>query len=157
MAIKIAKTRDWPREEREAVIAEIAVLRKVVQPQAVQFWGVSTKPTGELILVSELMQGDLAHLLNDDKRQAFTIEQKLRMLRDAACGLRWLHDLSRIIHRDLKRANLLYDGSFRVKVADFGLSEFSKGSHLDKGGPKGSPLYSAPEASLSSLRSVSPS
>lgn len=60
-------------------------------------------------------------------------------------GLRYMHDTLRVIHRDIKLGNLLYDMSGRVKVADFGLAVPLK-SHVNKAKTfVGSLTHMAPE------------
>jgi serine/threonine protein kinase len=73
---------------------------------------------------------------------------RLKMARDTALGTNWLHNISHIIHRDLKTANLLYDeNSGRVCVTDFGLSQAlaPQAKAKDRFGPRGSALFMAPE------------
>ena len=73
---------------------------------------------------------------------------RLKMARDTALGTNWLHNISHIIHRDLKSANLLWDSaSNRVCVTDFGLSQAlaPEASAQDRFGPRGSALFMAPE------------
>lgn len=48
-----------------------------------------------------------------------------RALRDAACGLAYLHSLD-VIHRDVKMLNLMLDARNRVKLIDFGLAKASR-------------------------------
>jgi serine/threonine-protein kinase CTR1 len=63
--------------------------------------------------------------------------------------MRYLHQLG-IIHRDLKPGNLLVNGAWQVKVADFGLSRMS-GKEMTRG--VGTPVYTAPEALAGSMYS----
>lgn len=73
---------------------------------------------------------------------------RMKMARDTALGTNWLHNISHIIHRDLKTANLLWDAaSGRVCVTDFGLSQAlaPEASAQDRFGPRGSALFMAPE------------
>jgi serine/threonine protein kinase len=71
-------------------------------------------------------------------------ERRLRMARGAALGMAYLHSRSPpIIHRDLKSPNLLVDDSWRVKVADFGLSGLQGAGELPA--DRLNPLWAAPE------------
>jgi hypothetical protein len=59
----------------------------------------------------------------------------------------WLHGMHPpILHQDLKPSNLLHDGSGKVKVCDFGLSQvIPEGEEFFNLQPRGTPLYMAPE------------
>jgi len=74
---------------------------------------------------------------------------RMKMARDAALGMNWLHRSNPIfIHRDLKSSNLLVDDKMQVKVCDFGLSQLiprEAPKMKDKQNAKGTPLWMAPE------------
>jgi len=76
-------------------------MRKIFHPNVVLFLGVATGTDGQIIIVSELMRGDLDHTIYDQHRDVISIERKLRMIRDAALGINWLHGICNIIHRSV--------------------------------------------------------
>ncbi|GJZ21971.1 kinase-like domain, phloem protein 2-like protein [Tanacetum coccineum] len=83
------------------------------------------KEEDEMILIYELAShGSLDRILHD---VALTWTQRLKICLDAAKGLSFLHDPNgtqqRILHCDIKSANILLDESLNAKVADFGLSK----------------------------------
>ena len=95
----------------------------------------------EPMLVMEFMAyGSLYDLLHN---QSLSIDGELisPILQDVARGARFLHAADpKIIHGDLKAANVLVDGRFRAKISDFGLS--AKKKYL---GACGTPYWMAPE------------
>jgi serine/threonine protein kinase len=101
--------------------------------------------------VSELLHTDLERLLRSE--QVLELSERVRMAKDAALGMNWLHGISGIIHRDLKPANLLVDSNLTVKLTDFGFAQLRperEDEFLEdgKGGAKGTPLWMAPEIML---------
>ncbi|GJZ95095.1 kinase-like domain, phloem protein 2-like protein [Tanacetum coccineum] len=80
---------------------------------------------GEMILIYEYASGgSLDRLLSS---AALTWTQRLRICLDAAKGLSFLHDPNgtqqRVLHCDIKSANILLDKNMTAKVSDFGLSK----------------------------------
>lgn len=63
---------------------------------------------GHLMIVTELMpKGSLGDLLANTKIE-ITLLQKIKMMKDIALGMNWLHcSKPPIIHRDLKPSNVL--------------------------------------------------
>jgi serine/threonine protein kinase len=112
--------------------------------------GACTVP-GKMMIVTELMRGDLERLILEEQVN-LSMLTRMKMARDAALGMLWLHSSNpQIIHRDLKASNLLVDDNLNCKICDFGLSQFTpKGKHLIDGkeGAKGTPLWMAPEVMM---------
>ena len=74
------------------------------------------------MIVTELMKSDLQTVLDDEDFQA-PILVRIRMAKDVALGMNWLHsNKPSILHRDLNPSNLLVDENMHVKIADYGLS-----------------------------------
>ncbi|KAJ0697747.1 putative protein kinase RLK-Pelle-LRR-III family [Helianthus annuus] len=81
---------------------------------------------GEKILVYEhASNGSLDRHLSSN---VLTWAQRLKICLDAAKGLKYLHDHrgthQRILHRDIKSANILLDDNWNAKLSDMGLSKF---------------------------------
>nr|GEY72303.1 protein kinase-like domain, phloem protein 2-like protein [Tanacetum cinerariifolium] len=107
------------------------------------------KEEGETILVYEYAsRGSLDRLLSD---VTLTWTQRIKICLDAAKGLSFLHDPNgtqqRVLHCDLKSANILLDNNMTAKVSDFGLSKMGPASqqysHLITT-PVGTPGYCDP-------------
>ena len=115
---------------------------------------------GRILLVMEYMPGgSLGDLLEQRKRplphsRAIAITRRVLMALQAAHE----HPL-RIVHRDVKPSNILFDANGDAHLGDFGLAQFGRASETE-GSPgllrAGTPLYVAPEQ-LSGDGIVSPS
>jgi len=107
----------------------------------VQVMGSVIARKDEPMLVMEFMEyGSLYDLLHNE---TIMVDGELifPILQDIARGARFLHAADpKIIHGDLKAANVLVDGRFRAKIADFGLSAKKKCL-----GATGTPYWMAPE------------
>lgn len=132
---------------------EVEIMSKIYHPNIVLFMGACTQP-GTMAIITELLKCDLETLLrtkdSPPKPRDIPLLKRMKMAKDAALGMTWLHGSNpAIIHRDLKCGNLLVDENGTVKICDFGLSAIKpKGAAAIRDGvegPKGTPLWMAPE------------
>lgn len=127
--------------------ANLCFCSTIFHPNICLFMGACTLP-GNFFIVSEFMpKGDMERMLRDKNIQ-FSLYQRMKMAKDAALGMNWLHCSNPMfIHRDLKSSNLLVDENGRVKVCDFGLSQIKQHGEVlkDLDSAKGTPLWMAPE------------
>eukprot|EP01059_Diplonema_ambulator_P001809 TRINITY_DN11528_c0_g1_i1.p1 TRINITY_DN11528_c0_g1~~TRINITY_DN11528_c0_g1_i1.p1 ORF type:complete len:329 (+),score=105.22 TRINITY_DN11528_c0_g1_i1:436-1422(+) len=79
-----------------------------------------------------------------DDGKVFEAWQVLRWFAQLAAALRHLHG-SKVLHRDLKSANVFLDSEERVKLGDFGLSRNAEDDENFSGQQVGTPYYFAPE------------
>jgi serine/threonine protein kinase len=81
-----------------------------------------------------------------------TANERILVLSDVARGLAYLHSQVRVIHRDVKSANVLLDEGCRGRIGDFGISRSLKDdgggitcTHLQTEHVLGTQVYMAPE------------
>lgn len=122
---------------------EILLMSTMNHPNVLGFVGAVLDPdAGNIALVTELCErGTLYDLLHSAEPLPWS--RRLKMARDIAMGMDYLHTKAGIIQRDLKSANLLVTRAYDVRVADFGLSrELAPGR---MGTYCGTPATMAPE------------
>jgi len=146
--------------DMECLITEVNIMMKNSHPNIMTLIGVCPKTKeGKTLIVMELEDGDLFHLLvGDDGKPtpvalAMTMFDRLKLIKDAALGMEFLHSIDpAIIHRDLKLENLMYkrvDNSYLVRLSDFGLSAYKprEVKKLSSDG-RGNNLTKAPEVMM---------
>jgi serine/threonine protein kinase len=139
--------------ELKALHAEIELMRKFEHPNIVKFLTSYTTDDGFPAVVMELCSGGsywerLQSLRKEELEVRFFTCDFVKVLREAACGMVYLHSCQPpVIHRDLKAANILLDGNDTAKVADFGISRLQETTDVSKtkNGSTGTLHYMAPE------------
>jgi serine/threonine protein kinase len=123
VAVKIPKVGTC--QDITSWITEMEIMRRNWHPNIALYMGTCVKD-GVLMIVMELLHGDLHHLLHETKEE-LSLFTRMKMCRDVALGMNWLHKtVPTIIHKDLKTSNLLVEKigtEYRLKVADFGISQ----------------------------------
>ena len=85
-------------------------------------------------------------LSQSEKKHRVKEEVVWNILTQLCAALRYLHDVKRIVHRDLAPSNILIDQDFNIKLADFGLAKrFGTNSVSVMKSFVGTILYSCPE------------
>ncbi|KAF8019727.1 hypothetical protein BT93_G0430 [Corymbia citriodora subsp. variegata] len=101
---------------------EISLLSQFDHENIVRYLG-SDKDDKKLYIFLELMtKGSLATLYHNYELRDSEVSEFTRQILN---GLEYLHD-QKVVHRDIKCANILVDVSGSVKLADFGLAKATK-------------------------------
>lgn len=88
-----------------------------------------------MYMVTPYMDHDLSGLLDNPSVQ-FTIPQIKCYLKQLLQGLEYLHE-NKILHRDMKAANLLINNKGILQIGDFGLARHYDGPIPTRGGGGG--------------------
>ncbi|KAL9442764.1 hypothetical protein AB3S75_016186 [Citrus x aurantiifolia] len=147
IAAKILKTCLNKRVEAQ-FMAEIGTIGRTYHINLVRLYGFCYDQTKAALVYEYMENGSLDKYLFTDT-EVLKWEKLLDIAIGTARGIAYLHEEcnQRIIHYDIKPANILLDAKFSAKVADFGLAKLCnpENTHDSTSGYRGTPGYSAPE------------
>ena len=114
--------------QEKGVVREIRALCKLAKyKQVVDYYSIVDSEPDFHFIVLELMEGDLADLILQEKRALADSSTMAKLVSDMVKGLSYLHNQTPqpILHCDLKSGNVLYTNvpNLRLKLADFGLAK----------------------------------
>ena len=142
VAIKVPTSERLAKPEHaEEYLAEARTLASLDHPNLVPVYDVGRTDDGSCYVVYKFIEGrDLATSIAEDRP---SFEESAELIATVAGALHHAHE-RRLVHRDVKPANILVEETGRPYVADFGLAlreeDFGKGS-----GVAGTPAYMSPE------------
>ncbi|XP_035993800.1 receptor-interacting serine/threonine-protein kinase 2 isoform X3 [Fundulus heteroclitus] len=152
VAIKCLKLDSVGERERNCLLKEAEVLHKARFNHIIQIFGICNEPEFFCIVTEFMSNGSLDQLLHEKELYpVLAWPLRLRILHEIALGVNFLHNMTPpLLHHDLKTQNILLDGEFHVKIADFGLSKWrqlsvSKGSGSKPTEMEGTVIYMPPE------------
>ncbi|KAK1258319.1 Receptor-like cytosolic serine/threonine-protein kinase RBK2 [Acorus gramineus] len=140
-------TRGTQDDRTSDFLSELGIIVHISHPNAAKLIGFGIE--GGMHLVLQLSpNGSLASLLNGSReRLNWAVRYKIAI--GTAEGLRYLHEncQRRIIHRDIKAANILLTGDFAPQICDFGLAKWlpDQWTHHTMSSFEGTFGYMAPE------------
>nr|XP_009802147.1 PREDICTED: probable serine/threonine-protein kinase DDB_G0267514 isoform X2 [Nicotiana sylvestris] len=120
VAIKVLKPKQLNMDMLKEFSQEVFIMRKIRHKNVVQFIGACTRSPNLCIVTEFMSRGSIYNFLHKQKG-AFKLPTLLKAAADVSKGMNYLHQ-NKIIHRDLKTANLLMDEHGVVKVGDFGVA-----------------------------------
>ena len=142
VAIKILdKLKIVEKEDLERIIREMRMLSELDNEHVIKVYQIYEDDNHYLIIMEYCEGGELFNYIVEKQRlseneTAFFYYQIIK-------GVEYIHSKG-IAHRDLKPENLLLDKDKKIKIIDFGLSNYFDGiQKLET--PCGSPCYASPE------------
>jgi len=130
-------------EDLTNVAKEINLLKKCVYPNIVAYYGCYQTDKELLIAMEYCAAGSMLDLLRVCHKQLIE-DQISGVIAQSLKGITYLH-LNKILHRDLKGANILLDSKGVPKLADLGVATQLPNTIGKAGTVVGSPYWMPPE------------
>ncbi|MFS7945128.1 putative protein kinase RLK-Pelle-PERK-1 family [Helianthus anomalus] len=107
--------------------AEVEIISRVHHKHLVSLVGYCISGAQRMLVYEFVPNNTMEFHLHGKNRPVMDFATRLRIALGSAKGLAYLHEdcHPKIIHRDIKAANILLDFSFEAKVADFGLAKIT--------------------------------
>uniref|UniRef100_A0A0C9RSU6 TSA: Wollemia nobilis Ref_Wollemi_Transcript_14503_2331 transcribed RNA sequence n=1 Tax=Wollemia nobilis TaxID=56998 RepID=A0A0C9RSU6_9CONI len=129
-------------------VTEVKLLSAVRHRNLVRLLGCCTRGRERLLVYEFVLNSSLDKHLFGEAAKNLGWKTRLQIILGTADGIAYLNEESqfRIVHRDIKAANILLDNDFHPKIADFGLARLfpDDKTHLSTG-VGGTIGYTAPE------------
>uniref|UniRef100_A0A6N2KPW2 non-specific serine/threonine protein kinase n=1 Tax=Salix viminalis TaxID=40686 RepID=A0A6N2KPW2_SALVM len=111
--------------------AEVEIISRVHHRHLVSLVGYCIEGDQRLLVYEFVPNSTLEFHLHGKGHPTMDWPTRLKIALGSARGLAYLHEdcHPRIIHRDIKAANILLDNSFEAMVADFGLAKLSSDTY----------------------------
>lgn len=144
VAIKILdKSRIVEKDDQERVNRELKIISNFKHPNVIQVKELLQTHKYYFIVMEYCEGGELFHYIV--KKRNLSEEETSFFFYQIINGLEYIHS-DNVVHRDLKPENLLITKEYRLKIIDFGLSNYFNKTLLTT--PCGSPCYASPEMVL---------
>ncbi|KAI3803411.1 hypothetical protein L1987_31562 [Smallanthus sonchifolius] len=107
--------------------AEVAIISRVHHKHLVSLVGYCISGLQRMLVYEFVPNNTLEFHLHGKGTDLLNWDMRMKIALGSAKGLAYLHEdcQPKIIHRDIKSANILLDSNFEPKVADFGLARFT--------------------------------
>ncbi|KAL5728324.1 hypothetical protein ACHQM5_001422 [Ranunculus cassubicifolius] len=124
--IAVKKSKIIDQDQIEQFLNEADIVSKINHKNVVKLLGVCLDSKVPMLVYEFVANGTIfQHLHGNSSRILDSWRICLRVAAETARALDYMHSLAYppIIHRDIKSSNILLDGTYTAKVADFGASK----------------------------------
>eukprot|EP01103_Thecamoeba_quadrilineata_P014095 TRINITY_DN4097_c0_g1_i2.p1 TRINITY_DN4097_c0_g1~~TRINITY_DN4097_c0_g1_i2.p1 ORF type:complete len:536 (-),score=105.69 TRINITY_DN4097_c0_g1_i2:112-1719(-) len=144
VAIKFINKTLLDEASMKMIRREISIMKLLNHPYIIQLYEIIETEKFFYLVMEYASKGEVLEYI--EKNGPFSEQQAVKYFYQILIALQLLH-AHRIVHRDLKTENLLFDSKQNIKIIDFSLSNhFVPGENLKTF--CGSPTYAAPELIL---------
>uniref|UniRef100_A0A0C9S6N5 TSA: Wollemia nobilis Ref_Wollemi_Transcript_14504_2337 transcribed RNA sequence n=1 Tax=Wollemia nobilis TaxID=56998 RepID=A0A0C9S6N5_9CONI len=129
-------------------VTEVKLLSTVLHRNLVRLLGCCTRGRERLLVYEFVLNSSLDKHLFGEAAKNIGWKTRFQIILGTAHGLAYLNEESqfRIVHRDIKAANILLDNDFHPKIADFGLARLFPDDQIHLTTRVGGTIgYTAPE------------
>ena len=145
IALKFLSGQNLGEEDRERFSREAQAAASLDHPNICAVYGIE-EAEGETFISMAYIEG--LSLQEKLAQGALGLDEALRVAMGVGSGLQRAHE-SKIVHRDIKSANIMVTPEGEPKITDFGLALLADRSKLTKSGTTlGTPLYMSPEQAM---------
>ena len=142
VAIKLLKkSKIIEKDDLERILREMSIYKEISHENVIEVFNMFETNEYYMIIMKYYEGGELFNYIVDNDR--LSEEESAFFFYQIINGVEYIHSKG-ITHRDLKPENLLLDKEKKLKIIDFGLSNYFNGENLLKT-PCGSPCYASPE------------
>ncbi|VAI64027.1 unnamed protein product [Triticum turgidum subsp. durum] len=110
--------------ENEQFANEVIIQSQVIHKNTVRLIGCCLEVDALILVYEFLPNGSLDDILHGDGKEALNLGLRLSIAAESTDGLVYLHTKTntKILHGDVKPANILLDDKFMPKISNFGIS-----------------------------------
>ncbi|EAX89323.1 STE family protein kinase [Trichomonas vaginalis G3] len=144
LAGKVVNEESMSSSAKQSLLKEIDLLKKINSPYTVQYFGNIIFNKQQMILMEYCDRGSFRDMI-DYRNLCLTEKQAAIVIKDVLSGILILHTKHKVLHRDIKAANILLMSDGGIRLTDFGISRDFSGGTLNTMSSIGTPYWMAPE------------
>ncbi|XP_042485170.1 proline-rich receptor-like protein kinase PERK1 isoform X2 [Macadamia integrifolia] len=129
--VAVKQLKDGSSQGEREFQAEVEIISRIHHRHLVSLVGFCIAGAQRMLVYEFVPNKTLEFHLHGEGRPTMDWTTRLKIALGSAKGLAYLHEdcNPKIIHRDIKAANILLDFNFEAKVADFGLAKVISDAH----------------------------
>ncbi|WVZ88190.1 hypothetical protein U9M48_034737 [Paspalum notatum var. saurae] len=122
--VAVKKPKTGKVEHNEQFANEVIIQSQVIHKNIVRLIGCCLEVDIPMLVYEFVTNGNLEDILHNNNAVPLNMDVRLSIASQSADGLAYMHSRTsnKILHGDVKPANILLDDNFMPKISDFGIS-----------------------------------